>query len=335
MMVSLLLRSTRPWIPSLLGLALVIGANSHVAAQVQIEQVGTIAGPADLVKVDGSRAFVTHRRTFTVFDVSNPATPQRQGALTLPEQIWKFSIRGNRAYLGANFHGLAILDISNPAAPRELSAFRSLGQTKNGAVYDTKVGLVDHMEGFVLIDNSNESEPQSIGSYFLDGYARDVVTSGSIAYATDSPTGVYVFDLAQSGLPEPVGVVHAPAAPRNALQVTDLPNGSKILAGTGQGGLQVYDVTDPTAPVKTATFDTPGQALGLALRGHLAYVADGDAGLQVVDLSDPGAPEIITSFPTSRPARDVAASDSLVLVVVGQGEREGDDRDVLVMRTTP
>ena len=92
-------------------------------------------------------------------------------------------------------------------------------------MYDTKVAFIDHMEGFVLIDASDESKPQAIGSYFLDGYARDVVTSGSIAYATDSPTGVYVFDLARDGLPEPIGVLHAPAAPRNALQVTNLPDG--------------------------------------------------------------------------------------------------------------
>ena len=332
MIVSCVLRTWTSWV---LGPALIAGASAHVAAQVQLEQVGTIPGPADLVKVDGSRAFVTHHRTFKVFDVSDPAAPQQTGALTLPEEIWKFSIRGDRAYVGANFHGLSILDLSNPDAPRELGAFQSLGQTKIGAVYDTKVAFIDHMEGFVLIDASDESKPQSIGSYFLDGYARDVVTSGSIAYATDSPTGVYVFDLARDGLPEPIGVLHAPAAPRNALQVTNLPDGLKLLAGIGQGGLQVYDVTDPTAPAKTATFETPGQAYGLALRGHLAYVADGDAGLHVVDLSDPAAPQIVTSYPTPRPARDVAASDSLVLVVVGQGKREGNDRDVLIMRTAP
>jgi len=332
MTVSRLLRSARPFA---LGLVLVPAVGAQLAAQGHLEHVGTIDGPADLVKFDDGRAFVTHHRTFTVFDLSDPTAPQRQGSLELPEEIWKFSIRGDRAYLGANFHGLAILDISDPSAPRELGRFQSLGQTKIGAVFDTKLAYIDHMEGLVLIDISDESEPQSIGSYFLDGYARDVVTSGSIAYATDSPTGLYVFDLARDGVPEPIGILHAPAAPRNALQVADLPNGAKLLAGIGAGGLQVYDVTDPRAPVKTATFDTPGQASGLALRGQLAYVADGESGLQVVDLSDPTAPRITASFPTDRPARDVAASDSLVLVVAGQSEREGDDRDVLIMQITP
>lgn len=332
MNVSRLFAALRPFA---IGLALVTAVGAQPSAQGQLTHVGTIAGPANLVKVDNGRAFVTHHRTLTVFDLADPTAPQRRGSLELPEEIWKFSVRGDRVYVGANFHGLAILDVSDPSALRELGTFQSLGQTKIGAVFDTKLAYIDHMEGFVLIDISDETEPQPIGSYFLDGYARDVVTSGSIAYATDSPTGLYVFDLARDGVPEPIGILHAPAAPRNALQVTDLPNGRKVLAGIGAGGLQVYDVTDPMVPVKTATFDTPGQASGLALRGHLAYVADGESGLQVVDLSDPAAPRITASFPTTRPARDVAASDSLVLVVAGESEREGDSRDVLVMQITP
>ena len=71
------------------------------------------------------------------------------------------------------------------------------------------------MEGFVLIDVSDETAPAGIGSFFLDGYACDVVTARTIAYTTDSPSGLYVFDLSRPGMPEPIGVIHAPAAPRD------------------------------------------------------------------------------------------------------------------------
>jgi len=314
--------------------ALLMSLSPTIQSQTRFEQIGTIPGPANVVKTDGTHAYVVHHRTFTIFDVSDPTAPRQTGSLTLPEQIWQFRVRGDRAYVGANFHGLSILDVSDPTDPRELGAYKSLGQTKVGAVYDNRVASIDHMEGLVLIDVSNETAPTSLGSFFLDGYARDVVTSGPIAYATDSPTGVYVFDLGQEGQPEPIAVLHAPAAPRSALQVSDLPNGSTLLAGIGQGGLQVYDVTDPRAPVKTAAFDTPGEASGLALRQNLAFVADGSAGVQVVDLTDPTAPRIVGSFQTPRPARDVAAADSLLFVVVGQSEREGDDRDILILRTS-
>ena len=113
----------------------------------------------------------------------------------------------------------------------------------------------------------------------------------------------------------------------------------KLLGGgVGAGGLQVFDVSDPTSPTKLATFDTPGQTLGVTVKGNLAYVADGQAGLQIVDLSNPSAPRVVGGFATERPARSVAVAGSLVLVVVGEGDYWGDDqsdgadREVLILR---
>ena len=159
-----------------------------------------------------------------------------------------FRLAGDRAYVGANFFGLGIVDISDPDNVVVLGQHKSLGQTKIGDVAAGKVGLIDHMEGFVLIDVSDETAPEGIGSYFLDGYARDVVTAGTIAYATDSPSGLYVFDLSRPGLPEPIGVVHAPAAPRDIEVLVGEGDRPTLIVGAGGRNLQVYDVSDPAAP---------------------------------------------------------------------------------------
>lgn len=297
-----------------------------------LEQIATIDGPVDLFEVDDGYAFATHHSELMVYDLSNPAAPSLVGSLQLPEEIWGFRIADDRIYIGANFHGLVIVDIADPATPRVLGVHKSLGQTKIGDVYETRVGLIDHMEGFVLIDVSDESTPTSIGSFFLDGYARDVITAGSIAYATDSPTGLYVFDLSQEGGPEPIAVLHAPSAPRTSLTLSTLQDGTTVLAGIGGGNLQLFDVSDPAAPAKTADFDTPGTAFAVSLRGNLAYVADGPAGVQIVDLTMAGAPRLLRSVATDRPARFVSATDDHVFAVVGDSERDGDDRDVIVYR---
>ena len=213
-----------------------------------------------------------------------------------------------------------------------LVADQTLGQTKIGAVAAGKVGVIDHMEGFVLVDVSDETAPAGVGSFFLDGYARDVVTAGTIAYATDSPSGLYVFDLSRPGPPEPVGVVHAPAAPRDIEVSVGAGSRPTLIVGAGGGDLQVYDVSDPAAPRKLSSFETPGRATRVSLDGHTAYVADTEAGVQVVDLSDPANPAAAGRYETPRPARDVSAAGGLVLVVVGDSEREGHDRRVLILR---
>ena len=315
--------------------ALLLGAGwaapDAAAQQVTLEAVGEIPGPANVVRVRDGVGYVAGLHTFTVHDLSDPANPVERGSHTFPQEIWGFRLDGDRAYVGANFFGLGIVDISDPDNVVVLGQHKSLGQTKIGDVAAGKVGLIDHMEGFVLIDVSDETAPEGIGSYFLDGYARDVVTAGTIAYATDSPSGLYVFDLARPGLPEPIGVVHAPAAPRDIEVSVGEGDRPTLIVGAGGGDLQVYDVSDPAAPRKLSWFVTPGTATRVSVDGSLAYVADTEAGVQVVDLSDPAAPVLAGSYATPRPSRDISASGGLVLVVVGDSEREGEDRHVMIL----
>ena len=314
---------------------LVLLSGSAAAQTVQLEAVGEIPGPVELVRARGDYAYISGGHTFTIYDVSVPSRPAKLGSHTFPEEIWGFRLSGDRAYVGANFFGLGILDISDPARPALLGQHKTLGQTKIGAVVGTKVGIIDHMEGFVLVDISDETAPASIGSFFLDGYARDVVAEGSMAYATDSPSGLYVFDLSRPGMPEPVGVVHAPNAPRAIEVVPGTGSRPTLIVGAGGGNVQVYDVSDASAPTKLATADTPGRAARVALSGHHLFVADSDAGVQVVDLAAPATPTLAGAFATPRPARDVAASSTLVFVVVGGSEREGEDRHVMILRRLP
>ena len=306
-------------------------AAGAAAQGVTLEPVGEIPGPVELVRVQGDYAYVSGGHTFTIYDVSDPSNPVARGSHTFPQEIWGFRLTDDRAYVGANFFGLGILDVSDPDAPALLGQHKTLGQTKIGDIASGKVGIIDHMEGFVLIDVTDETAPAGIGSFFLDGYARDVVTAGTIAYATDSPSGLYVFDLSRPGMPEPVGVVHAPAAPRDIEVSVGTDSRPTLIVGAGGGDLQVYDVSDPAAPRKLSSFETPGRASRVSLDGDYAYIADTEAGVQVVDLSDPANPTLAGSYETPRPARDVSAAGSLVMVVVGDSEREGHDRRVLIL----
>ena len=305
---------------------------SASAQSVTLERVGVIPGPVEHIRVAGDYAYVSRHTSFSAWNVSDPAAPVRLGAIDLPEEIWGFRIRGDRAYLGANFSGLVIVDISDPASLSLLGSHKTLGQTKIGAVYGDRAVLIDHMEGMVMVDVSNEAVPRGAGSFFLDGYARDVVTSGKMAYATDSPTGLYVFDLSVQGPLEPVGVLHAPASPRSIEVQSEVGEPSGVLAGPGGAQLQLYDATDPTAPVRVATYETPGRASRVAMSGNYVFVADAQAGVTVVDISNLSAPVAAGGFQTDAPARDIAVTDTHVFVVVGAGERQEGETEVQILK---
>jgi hypothetical protein len=314
--------------------AMIVSASTVVAQGPTFTAVGKIEGPANLVEVDGSRAYVAGGKTLTLVDVSNPATPKRLGAYTFPEKIWGFRIVGSLVYVAADFYGLGILDVSNPAAPVLRGSLKLAGQAKDVALVGTTALVADHMSGVDIVDVKDTAKPVKSGSFFLEGYARDVVSAGSIVYAIDAPAGIYVFDLSKPGPIEPIASQQSARAPASI----ELSKGSgpapNLAVLVGGGMLQLYDITNATAPVQTATFRTPsGRPSRATMHGTRAYVADSREGLQIVELSKPSAPVLVGGFKTAEPARDVAVNDSFVFVVIGAaGEDEG---EVLILKQTP
>ena len=202
--------------------------------------VGSIPGPADLIEIHGTRAYVTGGKTLTLVDISTPQTPKPTGSYTFPEKIWGIQVVGPLVYVAADFFGFGILDVSNPAAPRLRGSLKTPGQAKNVAVFGTKAAVADHMSGVDFIDTSNADQPVLLESFYVEGYARDVAAAGSIAYAVDAPTGLYVFDMAKPGAHEPVSSQQTATAPGSLVLTQDAGAQSKLAVLIGGGALQLY-----------------------------------------------------------------------------------------------
>jgi hypothetical protein len=296
--------------------------------------VGRIHGPANLIELDGARAYIVGGKMLTLVDVSNPAAPTRLGSYSFPEKIWGIRIVGSTVYVAADFFGLGILDVSDPRSPVLRGSLKLPGQAKNVALVGTTALIADHMSGLDIVDVADVARPVNRGSFFLEGYARDVVSAGSMAYAIDAPSGLYVFDLSQAGPVEPIGSQQSARAPASIeLAKGSAGQSANLAVLVGGGLLQVYDITKASAPVRAATFKTPsGRPARATVYGTRAYVADFREGLQVVDLSTPSAPALVGGFKTPEPARDVAVSDSFAFVAVGAAEEEG---EVLILKQMP
>jgi hypothetical protein len=288
---------------------------------------GSIPGPADLIEVRGTRAYVVSGKTLTVFDVSDPRNPVGRGAHTFPDKIWGILVAEPLVYVAADLTGVGILDVSSPSAPVLRATVKTPGQAKNIALVGKTALVADHMSGIDFLDVSSADTPVVRESFFLEGYARDVASAGSLAYAIDAPAGLYVFDLTAPGPIEPKNAQQSATAPASIV-LSDEPTPSLAVL-VGGGLLQAYDLATPGAPTKAATFKTAsGRPLRAAMKGRVAYVADGREGLQVVDFSDRAAPRLAGAYKTAAPARDVAVSGPLVFIALGTEE----DGEVLILR---
>jgi len=62
-------------------------------------------------------------------------------------------------------------------------------------------------------------------------------------------------------------------------------SGSLAYVADASNGLQIIDVTDPSLPKLSLSYDTPGEAVSVTVSGSIVYVADGGSGLQILDFS--------------------------------------------------
>ena len=82
-------------------------------------------------------------------------------------------------------------------------------------------------------------------------------------------------------------------------------------------GVVVVNVSTPSSPFLSGSYDTPGLARGLTLSGTTLFVADDVAGLLILNAQFSGNPTFMGSFNTAGTAHDVAVSGTTAFVADG------------------
>jgi hypothetical protein len=95
--------------------------------------------------------------------------------------------------------------------------------------------------------------------------------------------------------------------------------GNVAYVASSSAGLQIFDVSDATAPVLLGAYDTPGNAVGLDVLGATAYVADELAGMQIIDISNSAAPVLLGTYDTPGSAQDIALEGTKAYIADASG----------------
>ncbi|WP_417391247.1 Ig-like domain-containing protein [Gimesia sp.] len=91
------------------------------------------------------------------------------------------------------------------------------------------------------------------------------------------------------------------------------------------GGLQIFNISNPSSPVHVGTYDFNQQGIAQAIDvvGNLAYLAVGEAGLQIINISNPANPTFVGSIATPARARGVQVVGNLAYVADDSGNGGG------------
>ncbi len=282
-----------------------------------------IRGEALRVAVSGNYVYVATGRSdhilVSILNVTYPSAPTLAGSYYLfADNGIGITVSGNYAYIGQGFPGLAILDISDPSAPTLVGSYGEYGPLN----YTTFVAVsgsyayVPQGSGLSILDISDPSSPTLVGSSNISGH---VAVSGNYAYIASR--GLSIVDISDPSTPTLVGTFDTidpayivsswVAVEGNYAYVTNIHLTDDY---DYYGHLEIIDISDPSSPRLTGTFEIDDWVSYVAVAGNYAYLASWDNGLAIVDISDPSAPTLAGSYDTDGHAIDVAVSGNYVYV---------------------
>jgi hypothetical protein len=242
-------------------------------------------------------------------DVSTPAQPQRISTSWLPGGGAAKDMAlhdGNVVLLQANY-GLTVNDAQTlaPTARFEADLPKSLEQRsfEELEMSGDTAWLAAWGYGLIGVDLSDPATPVETGSVQFP-FAAVLDIAGQYAYVAKWTNGGLfgVADISDPSAPTLVwqgGLSNQPYALKVDGSHAYMAESSESNTAS-DGGLRVYDLADPAAPVEVSHLnDGCGNGYDLAIDSgvSLLYLACGN-GVQVIDIADPAAPVVVGRYDT-------------------------------------
>jgi hypothetical protein len=228
-----------------------------------------------------------------VLDLTNPAVPRIRGVFDTVGSASAVALNNAAtiAYVadGGNGH-LQIVNLSNPNFPTLAGSLTSIiGTQVDIAIVEggsTTTAYLGSQSGLMQgVDVTNPSTPALRGSVTLSGFASRVAAAGALAAVLSyNVSGNYLDIINVSNSFAPVRVASVYLGPSGTALGVALVNGLAYVA-VNAAGLQIYDLANPAAPVLRNSVATIGDAVGIAVTGCFAYVADFPATVDAISLA--------------------------------------------------
>jgi hypothetical protein len=214
-------------------------------------------------------------------------TPTALSFVSIPGFANGVAVNGNFAYVAAGGGGLQVVNVSDRSNPRIVAALSLAGNTNDVRLLGNTAYVAGGSAGLQAIDITNPLAPVLRGTIGTGGAALDVSISGTTAYvaSTDSLT---IINVANPGAMTQIGKLSL----NGTVQGVDVDPLRKVAAvAAGSVGLQLVDISNPTAPVLKGAVVT-GNATDVALQGNFAFVADYLNSTTSVDITTLTAPVV-------------------------------------------
>ena len=269
-----------------------------------------------------------------IADISDPSAPEQAGRWLLRDEspaVAKASrvpchdlyVQDDVCYAALWDAGTAALDVSDPSDPSLISRFGSTVDADDAIspyafdqpfteYYLDEFGYVDYL---TLPGNDHYVQPSPDGDHVYVGaetFPRDVAIENP---GPDDYGGITVWDTSDLADPSEVTRIEPPVIDDETagklftshnFDVTE----NRLHTSWYHGGVQLYDITDPSEPERVAGYDPEGYAFwtavadrGVTVGGVYGEESDGEGGLTILsdDEGEDSQPAFDGSVPPMSP----------------------------------
>ncbi|MCA9759375.1 MAG: hypothetical protein KDA27_26515 [Candidatus Eisenbacteria bacterium] len=251
-----------------------------------LDRVADLTGTA---AVDGNRILAWATGESRLVSVDENGAFQLRGAVDFsPSSFWSARFGGDRVFCSLTGGKFAVVDISDMDAP-VIEGTTDVGWIApdldlEGDLLAAAAGS----SGVRLVDVST-NVPLELAVVPAMDEVLDVALDGTRLFYVDGEE-VIALDVTNSASPVKIAAISVPGA-------ESLEAGAGLLYVGGQGGLLIYDITDPMSPVLLSTLEIqrPGR---LYVRGDVGLASTKNGRACLLDLTDPSEPSVIGVYPT-------------------------------------
>ncbi len=268
-----------------------------------------------------------------VMDISTPGIPVEEGYTDMEIPFKDVKLEGTHAFCSTGNGGVRMIDVTDPAGIFERISYDTVGSSESLQLFSSGIAVADGNGGVSVVLPPDIENPailgvtdasQTYGSFvkedilYIAGkfgfYSLQVESDGSLVSLTangDADSGDvvvmgdYAFIAAGALESQELFVIDVsdPNDLSNAISI-DCENrpmymdywGDYLYLGEGNAGVEVFDISEPEAPVSLGLIPVNRDARIVATFRDRLYVADYAYGLLVYDIEDPTNPVFLNDF---------------------------------------
>jgi len=310
--------------------------------RVQLQELGSLwmseTQITDL-EVDGNYAYaVGDKPGFMVFDVTNPAAPQRVlWYRNTAEFSYGYAIERHGAYLylSGGTQPVLILDISDPLHPVQVGSWTPM---ENGQALQHITALTINGQYLYVLANysqqeqtagtlvvasiANPASPVVVGTVpnFGTGYTLtvegDFAYVGRMSYTTPNIDALVIVNISDPAHPQALGELPTSGEYTSGSMYDIAVIGQRAYVTIINRGLMIADISDPMAPTQVSLLSDMTGCYQLIADGATLYVSDIDYGsaIKALDVTNPDSPTLLGELTTSGYFGQLKLSDDLMFV---------------------